>query len=81
MAHGVEGVDIDEDVSCADLFAFGEKHMLLCISHRLGRRYYIGEWKRERFHPDFRGQMSWAHNGFFAPRSMLDGEGRRIMWA
>lgn len=81
MAHGVEGVEIDEDVSCADLFPFGGKHMLLCISHRLGCRYYIGEWKHEQFHPEFHAQMSWADNGFFAPRSMLDGKGRRIMWA
>ena len=55
--------------------------MLLCISHRLGCRYYLGEWKHEQFHPDFHAQMSWADNGFFAPRSMLDGKGRRIMWA
>jgi len=81
LAHGVEGVDIDEDISCPDLFAFGDRYMLLCISHRLGCRYYLGDWRDERFYPEFHAQMSWADNGFFAPRSLLDDRGRRIMWA
>jgi beta-fructofuranosidase len=55
--------------------------MLLCISHRLGARYYLGEWKDEQFHPTFHEQMSWVDNSFFAPESLLDDRGRRIMWA
>ncbi|MGI9219612.1 MAG: GH32 C-terminal domain-containing protein [Woeseiaceae bacterium] len=81
FAHGVDGVALDEDVSCAELFKFGNKDMLLCISHRLGARYYLGEWKDEQFYPDFHAQMSWVDNTFFAPESMLDDQGRRIMWA
>jgi beta-fructofuranosidase len=81
MAHPIAGVDIDEDISCADLYEFGDRHMLLCISHRMGCRYYLGDWKNEQFYPEFHAQMSWADNGFFAPRSLLDDRGRRIMWA
>lgn len=81
MAHTVDDVAIDEDISCADMVKFGDKYLLLCISHRMGCRYYIGEWKNEQFHPESHGQMSWADNGFFAPRSMLDDKGRRIMWS
>ena len=81
MAHSVDGIALDEDISCADLVEFGDKHLLLCISHRMGCRYYIGEWKNEQFFPESHGQMSWADNGFFAPRSLLDGKGRRIMWS
>jgi beta-fructofuranosidase len=81
LAHSVEGVDINEDVSCADLFKIGDKYMLLCISHRLGCRYYLGQWKNEQFYPEYHEQMSWVDNDFFAPESMLDGKGRRIMWA
>ena len=81
MAHSVEGVDINEDVSCADFFRIGDKYMLLCISHRLGCRYYLGQWKNEQFYPEYHEQMSWVDNAFFAPESMLDGKGRRIMWA
>ena len=81
FAHGVEGVSLDEDVSCADLFALGDKDVLLCISHRLGCRYYVGVWKDEQFHPESHAQMSWVDHSFFAPESLLDDKGRRIMWA
>lgn len=81
FAHGVDGVSLEEDVSCPDLFRLGNKHVLLCISHRLGCRYYIGEWRAAQFHPEFHGQMSWVDNAFFAPESLVDDAGRRIMWA
>jgi sucrose-6-phosphate hydrolase SacC (GH32 family) len=81
MANSVEGVSINEDVSCADFFRLGDRQMLLCISHRLGCRYYLGEWKGEQFHPQFHEKMSWVDNSFFAPESLLDDRGRRIMWA
>lgn len=81
MANAVDGVAINEDVSCADFFKIGDKRMLLCISHRLGCRYYLGEWKNEQFRPSFHEKMSWADNSFFAPESLLDDRGRRIMWA
>jgi len=81
MANTVSGVSINEDVSCADFFKLGDQYMLLCISHRLGCRYYLGDWKGEQFHPKFHEQMSWVDNSFFAPESLLDDKGRRIMWA
>ncbi|RPG46195.1 MAG: glycoside hydrolase family 32 protein [Gammaproteobacteria bacterium TMED134] len=81
FAHGVEGVPLDEDVSCAELFKLGDKDMLLCISHRMGCRYYLGEWKNEQFYPESHGQMSWVDKAFFAPESLEDDQGRRIMWA
>jgi beta-fructofuranosidase len=81
LANTVGNVSINEDVSCADFFKFGDQTMLLCISHRLGARYYLGHWKNEAFHPTFHEQMSWVDNSFFAPESLLDDQGRRIMWA
>ena len=81
FAHGVEGVSLTEDVSCPDLFRLGDKHVLLCISHRLGCRYYVGTWKDEQFHPESHAMMSWVDHAFFAPESLLDDRGRRIMWA
>ena len=81
FAHGVEDVALDEDVSCPDLFPLGNKHVLLCISHRLGCRYYLGAWKNEQFYPESHAKMSWVDNSFFAPESLVDDEGRRIMWA
>jgi len=81
LANTVGDVAIDEDVSCADFFPIGDQHMLLCISHRLGCRYYLGDWKDEQFHPTFHEKMSWVDSSFFAPESLLDNRGRRIMWA
>jgi sucrose-6-phosphate hydrolase SacC (GH32 family) len=81
LAHAAEGVDINEDISCPDLFMLGDKHVLMCISHDMGCRYYIGEWKNEQFYPESHGQMSWVDRDFFAPESMEDDKGRRIMWA
>jgi beta-fructofuranosidase len=81
FAHGVEGVSLEEDVSCADLFELDGKDVLLGISHRLGCRYYVGEWKDEQFYPEAHAQMSWVDNSFFAPESLVDDKGRRIMWA
>ena len=81
FAHGVDGVALDEDVSCPDLFKLGDRHVLLCISHRLGCRYYVGDWRDEKFFPESHAQMSWVDNTFFAPESLLDHKGRRIMWA
>lgn len=81
LANTVDGVSIDEDISCAELFPLGDRHMLLCISHRLGCRYYLGDWRDGQFHPTSHQQMSWVDNSFFAPESLLDDRGRRIMWA
>lgn len=80
FAHSVSGVDINEDVSCPDLFKLGNKYVLVCISHRLGCRYYVGEWKNEQFYPEFHEKMSWVDNAFFAPETLVDNKGRRILW-
>jgi beta-fructofuranosidase len=81
LHHTVDGVDLREDISCPDFFKLGDKRVLVCISHRLGARYYVGTWKNEQFHPEFHERMSWVDNAFFAPESLVDGKGRRIMWA
>ena len=35
----------------------------------------------EQFYPEKHAQMSWVDNSFFAPESLVDDKGRRIMWA
>ena len=75
------GVPKDEDISCANMFKIGDKWMLLCISHSLGCRYYLGDFKDERYLPEFHALMSWNGRHFFAPESMLSKDGRRVMWA
>jgi beta-fructofuranosidase len=75
------GVNKNEDVSCANMFKIGKKWMLLCISHPLGCRYYLGDFKDEKYLPEFHAMMSWNGNHFFAPESVLSKDGRRVMWA
>jgi len=75
------GVDKGEDTSCANTFRIGDKWMLLCISHGLGARYYLGDFKDGRFLPDHHALLNWARWDFFAPESLLTPDGRRVMWA
>jgi|TARA_B110000908_G_C10264841_1_gene462717 beta-fructofuranosidase len=75
------GVPKGEDTSCANMFKIGDKWMLLCISHGLGARYYLGDFKDEKFLPEQHALMNWARWDFFAPESLLTPDGRRVMWA
>ena len=53
----------------------------MCISHGLGCRYYLGDFKDEKYLPDFHARMSWNGRNYFAPESVLTKDGRRVMWA
>ena len=81
MTKDMPDVRPDEDVSCPNFFKIGNKHMLLCISHNLGCRYYLGKWENEKFTPDFHARMNWHGWDYFAPESLLTADGRRVMWA
>ena len=86
---GEPGIPRDEDISCANMFKIGNKWMLLCISHRLGCRYYLGDFKDEKYLPEAHAMMNWQNTEweggdgglvYFAPESMLTKDGRRVMW-
>ncbi len=93
LQHDMPDVALGEDTSCANLFPLGDKWMLLCISHQIGCRYYLGDWdaQAEQFVPHFHARMNWRRPGqsltapvyrdFFAPESVLTPDGRRVMWA
>jgi beta-fructofuranosidase len=94
MHHHLPDTTIGEDISCPNFFRLGDRWMLLCISHPLGCRYYIGDWdtKAEQFVPEVHGRMNWRRDeqplfglfqrtDFFAPESVLTVDGRRVMWA
>ncbi|MBX3441426.1 MAG: GH32 C-terminal domain-containing protein [Planctomyces sp.] len=70
-----------EDCSCPDFFPLGDKHVLLCISHSVGGRCYIGRYENEKFYPEQHVRMNWPGGNFFAPESLVDDRGRRIFWA
>lgn len=42
----------EEDCACLDFLRLGERHMLLCISHLRGCRYYLGRYEDEAFVPE-----------------------------
>ena len=93
LSHDLPGVALGEDLSCANLVPLDGKWMLLCISHPMGCRYYIGDWDAdaEQFVPESHGRMNWrradqsltapGYRDFFAPESVLTPDGRRVMWA
>ena len=71
----------DEDCSCPDFFALGTKHVLLCISHPIGARAYVGRFVRDHFYPEQHVRMNWPGSMYFAPESLAGPRGRRIFWA
>ena len=93
LSHELPDVAIGEDISCPNFFPIDGKWMLLCISHPLGCRYYIGDWDahNEQFVPETHGRMNWrrpdqsiyhtVYRDFFAPESVVTTDGRRVMWA
>ncbi len=79
-----------EDDMCPDFFplpaspdggAPSDRHMILFISHNWGCQYYLGRYADDHFLPETHGRMTWVDNEFFAPESLADARGRRIMWA
>ena len=70
-----------EDVSCPDFFKIGDRHILLCISHMRGARYFLGDWNDDHFVARTHARMNWPGGAFFAPETLLDDKGRRILWA
>jgi beta-fructofuranosidase len=75
-----EWTSVRDDCAVPDFFPLGDTHMLLCMSHHTGAHYYLGGWRNETFYPEAHGNMNWAGGQLNAPKSMLDGNGRRLMW-
>jgi sucrose-6-phosphate hydrolase SacC (GH32 family) len=70
-----------EDCACPDFFRLGERHALVCISHSHGARVYLGRWQDGTFVPEEHQRMNWPGGSCFAPETLQDGRGRRILWA
>ena len=83
MTKELPGLE-QHDHSCTDFFKLGNKHMMLLISHSWGARYYLGEWKDNKFTPEFHTKMSWTNNYrgipiYWAPKTFLTPDGRRVV--
>jgi hypothetical protein len=72
------------DCACPDFFPIGDRHMLISHVHRPWNhlQYYIGrlDQQAERFLPEQHGFMSWPGGSLCAPETLLDGQGRRLLW-
>ena len=75
--------DANDDCSCPDFFELGSKRMLLHYCHQLphGSRYYLGRFEDQRFYPEAFDLINWPGGNLHAPRTMLDEQGRRILFA
>lgn len=75
------GVKKEEDISCPNFFKLGDKWILTCISHRLGCRYFIGEFKDEQYLPEYHAVIGGNSRRYFAPESLRTPDGRRVNWS
>lgn len=65
---------------CPDLFPLGERHVLLISPVPLRKAlYFVGRYAGHKFAPETRGVLDYGGH-FYAPQTMLDDKGRRLMW-
>ena len=75
----VNPVDTGEMWECPDFFPLGNKHVLLYSTER--KVYWeVGTFDQRdlRFHSETRGLLD--HGSYYAMKSMVDAQGRRILW-
>lgn len=80
-ASGSDPADSGEMWECPDFFSLGEKHVLLYSTMR--RVYWMsGEYdaKEHLFHPQQKGELDYGPRAYYAPKSMVDEHGNRILW-
>jgi beta-fructofuranosidase len=74
---GASGVADGMMWECPDFFSLGGKHVLLTSGR--GTRWAIGTYDGSRFQPERFGVLD--HGYSYAPRTMEDAAGNRILWA
>jgi beta-fructofuranosidase len=79
--EGGDPVDTGEMWECPDFFALSGKHVLLYSTER--RVFWaVGEYdaKEHRFAPQQKGELDYGPRAYYAPKTMLDKDGNRILW-
>ena len=86
LAEGTwNGLDLSNPVGsaemweCPDFFALGDKHVLL-YSTEYKTFWEVGTFDKEalKFRSERKGKLDYGN--YYAPRSMADAQGRRILW-
>jgi beta-fructofuranosidase len=70
---------------CPNLFELDGEHVLLVSRwHGTALTYpnaFVGRYEEGRFHPHRRQRLDWGYRCYYAPLSLIDDRGRRIVWA
>ena len=69
------------DCSCPKFFPLGDRHIFMFISHNTGSQFVVGKWENQVFTPEVHRPMCWPGGTYFAPETILDDKGRRIVLA
>jgi beta-fructofuranosidase len=79
LAQGSSPAETGEMWECPDFFPLGDKHVLL-YSARHKVRWEVGTFDKHElaFHAETKGLLD--HGSYYAAKSMLDANGRRILW-
>lgn len=65
---------------CPDFFPLGDKYVLVVSAVPQGITYYfIGTYHEQHFYPETTSLIDYGKH-FYAPQSMRDDQGRRLMW-
>jgi beta-fructofuranosidase len=69
---------------CPNLFELDGAHVLLVSRwHGTALTYpnaFVGTYVRGQFHPDRRQRLDWGYRCYYAPLSLRDEQGRRLVW-
>lgn len=69
---------------CPNFFKLGDKHVLIVsLATDKALAYpiaFIGDYRDHQFYPELAQRVDWGYHGFYAPLTMKDDSGRRLMW-
>lgn len=69
---------------CPNFFALGDEHVLLVSRWQHTELTYpnalMGTYCAHRFEPSRRQRLDWGYRCFYAPLTLVDDRGRRLMW-
>lgn len=69
---------------CPSFFPLGDAHVLLVSVWHEERLYYsaamVGTYADLRFTPETFQKLDWGDQHFYAPQTLLDDQGRRLVW-
>jgi beta-fructofuranosidase len=78
LLPGKDAVSNGEMWECPDFFPLSGKHALL-VSTQGAVIYSVGAYENHYFRPEVQGKADLS-DSYYAARSMLDEQGRRILW-